>query len=239
MIFFESAKSFCSYRRSPLPQWGFDGWNNLNLVTEELLDPSRNLPRAVLFGTTFVLAAYLFALLGYYALMPLDQIVDFNKGKSKEGFATEFGRTSMGDVGAIILPLCIAISTFGAANGSSFSGGRLVAVSAKNGDFPKLFTIVSSKENPAPARAILMQSALAAALLASGSFEALLAGFSVAAWLFYLMAVSCLLTLRWKEPTRKRPFRVWLAVPIVFSLIAVGLVCANVASTGCIRLLTP
>jgi L-type amino acid transporter 9 len=37
--------------------WSFDGWNNLNLVTEELKDPSHNLPRAVLLGTSFTMAA--------------------------------------------------------------------------------------------------------------------------------------------------------------------------------------
>jgi L-type amino acid transporter 9 len=163
--------------------------------------------------------------------MPLDQIVDFANAKSVEGFATEFGQASMGDVGAIILPVCIAVSTFGAANGSSFSGGRLVAVSARNGDFPAKLAIVTSKDNPAPARAIMMQSVLAGALLASGSFEALLAGFSVAAWIFYLVVVTCLLTLRWREPARHRPFRVWIVAPLLFTSIAVVLVFATIAGT--------
>jgi hypothetical protein len=68
----------------------------------------------------------LFALVGYYALMHVDQIVDFDGGASVEGFATEFGRTALGEAGAVVLPVCIAVSTFGAANGSAFSGGACV-----------------------------------------------------------------------------------------------------------------
>jgi hypothetical protein len=55
--------------------------------------------------------------------MHVDQIVDFDGGASVEGFATEFGRTALGEAGAVVLPVCIAVSTFGAANGSAFSGG--------------------------------------------------------------------------------------------------------------------
>lgn len=209
--------------------WSFDGWNNLNIVTEELIDPARNLPRALAIGVPIVTAAYIMANIGYFAAMNLDQIVDRDKGAPVEGFATSFGEVTMGDVGLILLPLCIAASTFGAANGSAFTGGRLFYVSAKNGDFPQFFAKLYGNKTPAPMRGLVAQAVLATMFVLPGNFESLLACFSVAAWIFYLMAVTCLFWFRWKEPDRHRPFRVWLVVPIVFCATSLVLVIAIIA----------
>ena len=40
--------------------WGFDGWNNLNLVVDEIKNPAKILPRAVLIGVFLVTIIYLF-----------------------------------------------------------------------------------------------------------------------------------------------------------------------------------
>ena len=31
--------------------WAYDGWNNVSMVSSEIRDPQRNLPRALIFGT--------------------------------------------------------------------------------------------------------------------------------------------------------------------------------------------
>ena len=56
-----------------------------------------------------------------------------------------------------------------------------------------------------PARALFFQAGIASIMVMAGDFENLLAAFNVAAWTFYLQAVSCLLVLRWKEPDLPRP----------------------------------
>jgi hypothetical protein len=84
-----------------------------------------------------VMGCYLFANIAYYAVLPLSSIVNFETGevslwstrpvvyhssKPIEGFATIFAKTSMGTAGQVILPLLVALSAAGAANGSIFAG---------------------------------------------------------------------------------------------------------------------
>lgn len=88
-----------------------------------------------------------------------------------------------------------ALSTYGAANGSAFSGGRLVYAAAINGDFSSCLGELLSwgkDGSPVPARALFFQTSIAIMMVMAGDFENLLAGFNVAAWTFYLQAVSCL-----------------------------------------------
>ena len=55
----------------------------------------------------------------YYAVLPLDRIANFASGDTVEGFATDFAHVTMGLAGQIILPLLVAASAAGAANGGA------------------------------------------------------------------------------------------------------------------------
>ncbi|KAH6571834.1 hypothetical protein BASA60_006958 [Batrachochytrium salamandrivorans] len=46
--------------------WAYDGWNNLNMVAGELKNPTRNLPRAISFGTLIVLICYVVTNMSYF-----------------------------------------------------------------------------------------------------------------------------------------------------------------------------
>ena len=96
----------------------------MNLVTEELRDPTRTLPLAILIAVPLVTVCYVFANVGYFAVLRMDQIADWEAQDAVDGFATVFGQVALGTTGLVVLPLCIALSTFGAANGSAFSGGK-------------------------------------------------------------------------------------------------------------------
>lgn len=55
--------------------WAYDGWNNLNYVTEEIKNPSKNLPRSIMIGIPLVTLCYALINLSYLAVMsPLEMI---------------------------------------------------------------------------------------------------------------------------------------------------------------------
>ncbi|KAG1681265.1 b(0,+)-type amino acid transporter 1 [Nymphon striatum] len=49
--------------------WAYDGWNNLNYVTEELKNPFKNLPRAIAIGLPLVTICYVLINFSYLAVM--------------------------------------------------------------------------------------------------------------------------------------------------------------------------
>src|ERR1039457_3371053 len=53
--------------------WAFDGWADLAYNAGEVVDPAKNLPRALIGGTLAVVAIYLLAHLAYLAVLPIDQ----------------------------------------------------------------------------------------------------------------------------------------------------------------------
>lgn len=73
-------------------------------------------------------------------------------------------------------------------------------------------------------RGLVSQALVASLMLLPSNFDTLLNYFSVAAWVFYFITVAVVLILRWQEPARRRPFRVWTAVPVAFCAISFMLV---------------
>merc|ERR1712072_1378928 len=56
--------------------WAFDGWNNVNYVTEELKNPEVNTLRSILAGLSIVTGAYMVANMCYLAVLDASTIKD-------------------------------------------------------------------------------------------------------------------------------------------------------------------
>src|SRR5262249_60085299 len=51
--------------------WAYDGWTNVTPLAEEIRDPGRNIPRALIWGMAVLIAAYLgMTLADHYVLPP-------------------------------------------------------------------------------------------------------------------------------------------------------------------------
>ncbi|KAI8611335.1 amino acid/polyamine transporter I, partial [Chytriomyces sp. MP71] len=200
--------------------WAYDGWSNLNLVTGELKDPAKNLPKAILIGPSIVIIAYLLVNLSYYLILSSDIV-----GATKS-IALDFGNHILGKtLSSILIPIIVLGSTFGAANASIFTGARVTTSAAARNQIPTLFAHFHSTLLT-PAAALTLQAALASLYCAAATFEPLVTFYSNLAWFFYLAAVfGGVLLLRWThaEDVRGRPFRVWGSVAVAFCVAAATL----------------
>lgn len=200
--------------------WAYDGWNNLNYVTEELKNPMRDLPLAIVIGIPLVTVCYVMVNIAYLTVLTSAEIA------SSSAVAVTLANQLYG-VMAWVIPVFVACSTFGAANGTAFTAGRLVYVSAREGHMPKLLAMVHSKRHtPLPALIFTCIIAWLMLIPESSNFEELINYFSFAAWTFYGATILALLWLRYKKPDMKRPYKVFIGIPIVVLLCSVYLVVA-------------
>ncbi|KAF5909561.1 b(0,+)-type amino acid transporter 1-like isoform X2, partial [Clarias magur] len=106
--------------------WSYDGWNNLNSVTEELKRPEVNLPRALMIAIPVVTILYLLVNVSYLTVMtPREMMVS-------GAVAVTWGNKVLGSWGWV-MSTAAALSSFGSLNGSFFSGGRVCFVAAREG----------------------------------------------------------------------------------------------------------
>jgi amino acid transporter len=56
--------------------WAYNGWNYLNYITEELIEPTKNLPRAILISCTICTIVYLLTNVAFYAGTSPDELLE-------------------------------------------------------------------------------------------------------------------------------------------------------------------
>uniref|UniRef100_H2ZQ50 b(0,+)-type amino acid transporter 1 n=1 Tax=Ciona savignyi TaxID=51511 RepID=H2ZQ50_CIOSA len=125
--------------------WSYDGWNQLNFVTEELDNPVRNFPLTIMIGIPMVTVFYILVNIAYFTVMTPSEII------ASSAVAITFGDRVFGPA-SFIVPVAVACSTFGAANGSAFTASRLTYAAGRNGHMLKLFSFISVERlTPSPA----------------------------------------------------------------------------------------
>lgn len=137
------------------------GFESATAPVGKVRDPERTIPRALLWGTTFVVLLYLLAGTGIEMLLPADVIVN-----SSAPFADALV-SSWGHGIASFAALAIAISAFGCLNGLILATGELGYSMALRGDLPAIITRTRGANTPIVAQ--LLAAALIILLLLANS----------------------------------------------------------------------
>lgn len=125
------------------------------------------------------------------------------------------------------IPILVACSTFGAANGGAFSGGRVAFAAAREGHLPRFLAMIHTKRRT-PLPGLIFSSVISCVMIIpdSSSFEVLLNYMGFFTWFGFLLSISSIIWLRYKEPEVRRPFKVWLGIPIFMVVVSAYLVIA-------------
>uniref|UniRef100_A0A8D0VBK7 b(0,+)-type amino acid transporter 1 n=1 Tax=Sus scrofa TaxID=9823 RepID=A0A8D0VBK7_PIG len=206
--------------------WAYDGWNQLNYITEELENPFRNLPLAIIIGIPLVTGCYILMNVSYFTVMTATELLQ------SQAVAVTFGDRVLYPASWVV-PLFVAFSTIGAANGSCFTAGsvpgELVYVAGREGHMLKVLSYISVKRlTPAPA--IIFHGIIATIYIIPGDINSLVNYFSFAAWLFYGLTISGLVVMRFTRKELKRPIKVPIVIPVVVTLLSLFLVLAPIIS---------
>jgi basic amino acid/polyamine antiporter, APA family len=125
-----------------LTLWPLLGLESATVPAENVIDPTRNIPRATLWGTIVTAIIYVIACSAVILLIPGSQLKDSNAP-----FA-DLMRLFWGDWAAGAVALFVFISGFGALNGWILIQGEMPRVLAREKIFPQLFAHESRYRTP-------------------------------------------------------------------------------------------
>jgi APA family basic amino acid/polyamine antiporter len=207
--------------------WAYSGWQFLPMAASEVQQPERNLPRAIIGGTLLVLAIYLLVNLAYLYALPLWEVASSNSTAYPDApsVAARTVQTFLGPRAAPIAALIFLVSSVGALNGTILARARVPFAAARDGLFFESFGRLSTRTR-VPVISIVLVSAWAALLAASGTFDQLTNMAVLSYAIFWTPVVFAVIVLRRRMPAAQRPYRVpgYPFVPLAFVVVMVWIV---------------
>jgi basic amino acid/polyamine antiporter, APA family len=170
----------------------YGGWQQTNMIAEEICDAPRTLPRALLLGVAGVVTVYLLANVGYLRVLGVSGVA------ASTAPAADAVQAVVGPIGRKLIAAGITVSTFGFLNLNLLVTPRLVQTMAADG----LFFAPLARIHPqyrTPSAAILVFGAWAIVLLLSGSFGQLLDYTVFGDWIFFGLTGAALFVFRRRE----------------------------------------
>ncbi|HRK21583.1 MAG TPA: amino acid permease [Fimbriimonadaceae bacterium] len=190
--------------------WAYDGWADASYVAGEVVDPKRNVPRALVWGTIGIIAVYLLANLAYLSVYPVGTIA------KSPLIAADVAQHLMGPAGVVFISVTVMISTFGTLNGSMMTAPRIFFAMADDRLFFRPVAHVSERFGT-PGVATWLACILGVGFVLNAKFEHLADIFVTAMIPFYAIAVGTIFWMRKQndyEPSVRTPL--FPATPILF-----------------------
>jgi APA family basic amino acid/polyamine antiporter len=224
--------------------WGYEGWNNISFIGEEVKNPQRNLPLALSIGTLIVIVLYVLLNVTYVYILPVDAFIQWNTQPNAIA-AVEVFRYLKGPVGAALVAGLILVTTVNSTNSSVLMSARIFYAMSRDGLFFRQAATVHPQYKT-PSVAIGLQAFWSVLLVWSGSFDQLTDMLVFASFIFYGATALGVILLRIKQPDLPRSYRVpgYPVIPMVFCLFCLGLVVSTLftqpaeASVGLALMLT-
>lgn len=197
--------------------FAYDSWNSVAFVAEEVREPQKNIPRAMVLGSGAVALIYTLTTMAFIYVIPVGEMAAVSENRIGAAVA----QAIMGQAGLVFITLAILVSTFGCVNGLILSGPRLYFAMARDGMFFRKNCRIHERYRT-PHVSLLYQGAWSCLLVLSGSFNDLLTYTAFASLLFNAVTVIGLLKLRLQKPGLERPYRVsgYPLVPLLYVGIA-------------------
>lgn len=206
--------------------WAYDGWYNLNTVAEEMRNPKKDLPFAIITSLVGVTLIYALFYLAVYKVLPHQDIIAMIESGDLY-LGNEVVARTLGGTGTWIVLICMSIGIVGSANVNTLCDPRTYYAMAKEGYFPRFFGHLDEKRG-VPSYGIMVSSGMAILLVIFNSLQDLTDMLIFTTSILNVMTVFAVLIMRKKYPYLERPYKVWGGkVTIIITCIAYLILMVN------------
>jgi basic amino acid/polyamine antiporter, APA family len=191
--------------------FAYDGWIHVGNIAGEMKNPKKDLPKAIVFGLTGVMAVYLLINIAYLFVMPASMLA------ATATPASDVANIIFGDFGGKFVTIGILVSVFGTINGYTMTGIRIPYTMALNNELPFSGAFRKLNKNSIPVAGGILTLIISIIMIFSGQFNQLTDMLVFVIWWFYIMVFIAVFILRKREPDLERPYKVPLfpVVPII------------------------
>ncbi len=208
--------------------WAYEGWTNLNPVAEEMKNPGRDLPRALILGIGAIMVIYVLFNFAIYRVLPQEQIEAYI-GNGDIYLGTHAADTLFGGAGQGIILATQLIAIFGSLNGMIIAFPRYYYDMAAEKHFFK--NHASLNKYGVPQVALISQAVISCILVLLRSLDQLTSLVVFAGMLYNVLVIAAVVVYRKKFPNLERPYKAWgypvtvvLAIVLFFALMVNTLV---------------
>ncbi|OOG74836.1 APC family permease [Algoriphagus sp. A40] len=181
--------------------YAYTGWNSAAYIIEEVDQPEKNLPKALIWATVSVMVVYILLQLVLLKHASVPQL----SGKV-EVADIAFGNL-FGPSGALWVSFLIGVQLIATISGYAWVGPRITYALAR--DFRLWKPLAKVNSNGIPVRAIILNTAISLILFLSGSFEQIMLYAGFVLQLMGTITVYSSLRIK-KESGFRSPFKPWL-----------------------------
>jgi len=200
--------------------WAYEGWTNLNSVAGHMKNANKDLPKALVLAIVGVLVIYVLFIFSLYRLVAYQALTEAYNG----WFIFNAAYALFGDSGQLIIMVSVAISVFGALNGSILVFPRIYQKMSEDGLFFKQFASLDKKFKT-PYLALVISGVMSILLIVLGfDVNALLTFVVFAGLIFNTLIFVSVFLFRKRKPLAEFPrYQTW-GFPYVPALAIFGMV---------------
>ncbi|OAF65386.1 hypothetical protein A3Q56_06897 [Intoshia linei] len=179
--------------------FAYAGWYSLNFLTEELVNPFVNLPRAIYLSMPFVMIIYVLTNVAYFTELTVDEVI--NSNAVAVSFAFKISKYF-----AYTIPFFVAASTFGSLNGCMLSVPRMYFVGGRYNHLPEMFSFINSTKTPG--FSIIFTGITSCCFLFTTKTSDLIVALTFVESLAIFACICVLVVLRRRPAAKQSPIRV-------------------------------
>ncbi len=199
--------------------WAYEGWTNLNSVAEEMRNPRRNIPLAIIGSILGVTLLYVVFNFSIFRVLPAETIASMvSSGNFYLGTAA--AESLFGSYGGILVGSAMILAIFNSLNGCVMVFPRVYYAMARDGAMVRALGTLHPTYRT-PVNAILASAAISCALVLVRDLSSLTNLVAVSGIIFNSLTLYSVVVLRRRMPSLERPYKVWLYPWLIYAVLAV------------------